>query len=80
MPLQALIDEGARLTRLLEGVARAGGWDAWARPRATRSKVVAAAAPWLRANGLRRDLAALRANCKGMEKFCLLYTSPSPRD
>ena len=79
VPLQALIEEGARLTRLLEGVARAGGWDAWARPRATRSKVVAAAAPWLRANGLRRDLAALRANCKGMEKLEVVPEKPRRR-
>ena len=67
VPLQALIEEGARLTRLLEGVARAGGWDAGARPRATRSQGRRRRRPGS-GNGLRRDLAALRANCKGMEK------------
>jgi hypothetical protein len=79
VPLQALVEEGAKLTRLLEGVARAGGWDAWARPRATRSRVVALAAPWLRANELRRDLAVLRANCKGLEKLEVVPDKPRRR-
>ena len=48
--------------RMLDGVEAAGSFDAWARPRAARP-IVAAAAPWFIAADRRFDLAVLRAGC-----------------
>ena len=60
VPLDYLVDEGARLVRMLDGVERAGSWDAWASGGVARP-LVARAAPWLLAAQRRLDLFLVRA-------------------